>query len=91
MFSTAIGIVKTLKFVITAGFRRPVVLFGAIADAANEKLASEMPDLFAIASECLFLFSSVFACQKSCIGGEQLSWYHLQLTSSLFYYVRNRA
>ncbi|XP_051278111.1 tight junction protein ZO-2 isoform X3 [Dicentrarchus labrax] len=32
-----------------AGFRRPVVLFGAIADAANEKLASEMPDLFVIA------------------------------------------
>ncbi|XP_068166039.1 tight junction protein ZO-2b isoform X2 [Antennarius striatus] len=32
-----------------AGFRRPVVLFGAIADAANEKLASEMPDLFAVA------------------------------------------
>ncbi|XP_053725744.1 tight junction protein ZO-2-like isoform X2 [Synchiropus splendidus] len=32
-----------------AGFRRPVVLFGAIADAANEKLASEMPELFAIA------------------------------------------
>ncbi|XP_033476110.2 tight junction protein ZO-2b isoform X2 [Epinephelus lanceolatus] len=32
-----------------AGFRRPVVLFGPIADAANEKLASEMPDLFVIA------------------------------------------
>ncbi|KAI3371900.1 hypothetical protein L3Q82_006685 [Scortum barcoo] len=32
-----------------AGFRRPVVLFGPIADAANEKLASEMPDLFIIA------------------------------------------
>ncbi|KAF3696247.1 Tight junction protein ZO-2 Tight junction protein 2 [Channa argus] len=32
-----------------AGFRRPVVLFGPIADAANERLASEMPDLFAIA------------------------------------------
>ncbi|TKS78108.1 Tight junction protein ZO-2 [Collichthys lucidus] len=32
-----------------AGFRRPVVLFGAIADAANEKLASEIPDLFVIA------------------------------------------
>lgn len=30
-----------------------MVLFGAIADAANEKLASEMPDLFAIASEYL--------------------------------------
>lgn len=36
-----------------AGFRRPVVLFGAIADVANEKLACEMPDLFVIASECL--------------------------------------
>ncbi|XP_070690491.1 tight junction protein ZO-2-like [Pempheris klunzingeri] len=32
-----------------AGFRRPVVLFGPIADAANEKLASDMPDLFVIA------------------------------------------
>ncbi|KAM4607923.1 tight junction protein 2-like [Polymixia lowei] len=32
-----------------AGFRRPVVLFGPIADAANEKLASEMPDQFVIA------------------------------------------
>ncbi|XP_062273381.1 tight junction protein ZO-2-like [Scomber scombrus] len=32
-----------------AGFRRPVVLFGPIADAANEKLASDMPDLFIIA------------------------------------------
>uniref|UniRef100_A0A6Q2X9C0 Tight junction protein 2b (zona occludens 2) n=1 Tax=Esox lucius TaxID=8010 RepID=A0A6Q2X9C0_ESOLU len=32
-----------------AGFRRPVVLFGPIADAANEKLASELPDLFVIA------------------------------------------
>uniref|UniRef100_A0A8D0DF18 Tight junction protein 2b (zona occludens 2) n=1 Tax=Sander lucioperca TaxID=283035 RepID=A0A8D0DF18_SANLU len=32
-----------------AGFRRPVVLFGPIADAANEKLASEIPDLFVIA------------------------------------------
>ncbi|XP_018524574.1 tight junction protein ZO-2 isoform X1 [Lates calcarifer] len=32
-----------------AGFRRPVVLFGPIADAANERLASEMPNLFVIA------------------------------------------
>ncbi|KAL0979015.1 hypothetical protein UPYG_G00179340 [Umbra pygmaea] len=32
-----------------AGFRRPVVLFGPIADAANEKLANELPDLFVIA------------------------------------------
>lgn len=39
--------------VVAAGFRRPVVLFGPIADAANEKLASEMPDLFVIASESL--------------------------------------
>uniref|UniRef100_A0A4W5KHU5 Tight junction protein 2b (zona occludens 2) n=1 Tax=Hucho hucho TaxID=62062 RepID=A0A4W5KHU5_9TELE len=32
-----------------AGFRRPVVLFGPIADAANDKLANGLPDLFVIA------------------------------------------
>ncbi|XP_036385038.1 tight junction protein ZO-2a isoform X2 [Megalops cyprinoides] len=32
-----------------AGFRRPVVLFGPIADAANEKLAADHPDDFVIA------------------------------------------
>ncbi|XP_073724179.1 tight junction protein ZO-2b isoform X2 [Misgurnus anguillicaudatus] len=32
-----------------AGFRRPVVLFGPIADAACEKLATELPDEFVIA------------------------------------------
>ncbi|XP_028836722.1 tight junction protein ZO-2a isoform X2 [Denticeps clupeoides] len=32
-----------------AGFRRPVVLFGPIADAATEKLASERPEEFVIA------------------------------------------
>ena len=42
-----------------AGFRRPVVLFGPIADAANDKLANELPDLFVIASESLILSVSV--------------------------------
>uniref|UniRef100_A0A8C9TSW3 Tight junction protein ZO-2-like n=1 Tax=Scleropages formosus TaxID=113540 RepID=A0A8C9TSW3_SCLFO len=32
-----------------AGFRRPVVLFGPIADAASEKLASDLPNEFMIA------------------------------------------
>ncbi|XP_030622712.1 tight junction protein ZO-2b [Chanos chanos] len=32
-----------------AGFRRPVVLFGPIADAASNKLATELPDEFVIA------------------------------------------
>uniref|UniRef100_A0A8B9KCX8 Tight junction protein 2b (zona occludens 2) n=1 Tax=Astyanax mexicanus TaxID=7994 RepID=A0A8B9KCX8_ASTMX len=32
-----------------AGFRRPVVLFGPIADAASEKLATELPDEFVVA------------------------------------------
>lgn len=32
-----------------AGFRRPVVLFGPIADAACQKLASDLPDEFVIA------------------------------------------
>ncbi|KAF4072502.1 hypothetical protein AMELA_G00263760 [Ameiurus melas] len=32
-----------------AGFRRPVVLFGPIADAASEKLATELPEEFVVA------------------------------------------
>ncbi|CAL8320901.1 unnamed protein product [Lota lota] len=32
-----------------AGFRRPVVLFGPIADAANEKLGNDLPDEFVVA------------------------------------------
>ncbi|XP_073685134.1 tight junction protein ZO-2a isoform X2 [Garra rufa] len=32
-----------------AGFRRPVVIFGPISDAANEKLGNELPDEFVIA------------------------------------------
>ncbi|KAG8010877.1 Tight junction protein ZO-2, partial [Nibea albiflora] len=32
-----------------AGFRRPVVIFGPISDAANEKLAKDLPDEFVVA------------------------------------------
>ncbi|XP_056379027.1 tight junction protein ZO-2-like isoform X2 [Hyla sarda] len=32
-----------------AGFKRPVVVFGPIADVAMEKLAADMPDIFQIA------------------------------------------
>uniref|UniRef100_A0A674NE94 Tight junction protein 2a (zona occludens 2) n=1 Tax=Takifugu rubripes TaxID=31033 RepID=A0A674NE94_TAKRU len=32
-----------------AGFKRPVVIFGPISDAVNEKLASDMPEDFVIA------------------------------------------
>ncbi|XP_040914634.1 tight junction protein ZO-2a isoform X2 [Toxotes jaculatrix] len=32
-----------------AGFKRPVVIFGPISDAVNEKLANDMPDEFIIA------------------------------------------
>lgn len=35
----------------TAGFLRPVVIFGPIADVAREKLGREEPDLFELASE----------------------------------------
>ena len=38
-----------------AGFRRPVVIFGPVADAATERLAKEMPDQFVIASMLLLL------------------------------------
>ena len=35
----------------TAGFLRPVVIFGPIADVAREKLAREEPDIFELASK----------------------------------------
>lgn len=40
-----------LSCLISAGFKRPVVLFGPIADIAMEKLARVLPDLFQIASK----------------------------------------
>lgn len=39
------------SFLISAGFKRPVVLFGPIADIALEKLANDLPDLFQTASK----------------------------------------
>ncbi len=36
-----------------AGFRRPVVIFGPISDAANEKLNNELPDEFVTASKLI--------------------------------------
>lgn len=68
-----------------AGFRRPVVLFGAIADAANEKLASEMPDLFAIASQLLISFSCVNKVLhlKSPVGQTELLRFFLRLRQKL--------
>lgn len=35
----------------SAGFKRPVVIFGPISDAVNEKLANEMPGVFVVASK----------------------------------------
>lgn len=39
-----------LSFLCVAGFLRPVVIFGPIADVAREKLSREEPDLFELAS-----------------------------------------
>lgn len=39
------------SFSWTAGFLRPVVIFGPIADVAREKLAREEPDIFELASK----------------------------------------
>lgn len=48
---------------ISAGFKRPVVLFGPIADIALEKLANELPDLFQTASKSV---SDIFLSKKFC-------------------------
>lgn len=42
-------------FPLQAGFLRPVVIFGPIADVAREKLAREEPDLFELASTSMLL------------------------------------
>lgn len=41
----------TFLFFLSAGFKRPVVLFGPIADIAMERLTTELPDLFQTASK----------------------------------------
>lgn len=46
----------TAFLVISAGFKRPVVLFGPIADIAMEKLANELPDWFQTASKSVSVF-----------------------------------
>lgn len=40
----------TFFFFSPAGFLRPVVIFGPIADVAREKLSREEPDIFELAS-----------------------------------------
>lgn len=40
----------SLSAFLSAGFKRPVVLFGPIADIAMERLATELPNLFQTAS-----------------------------------------
>ena len=43
-----------------AGFVRPVVLLGPIADITRDKLLQEMPETFAIPSECFSLLSILY-------------------------------
>lgn len=45
-----------------AGFLRPVVIFGPIADVAREKLGREVPDLFELASEFQFTMRTHTLC-----------------------------
>lgn len=64
-------------FFLPAGFKRPVVIFGPISDAVNEKLANDMPDDFVIASKWSLnpmsrvakgeegMFYSVYTCQNN--------------------------
>lgn len=47
----SVAVVMMWTFSWTAGFLRPVVIFGPIADIAREKLAREEPDIFELASK----------------------------------------
>lgn len=42
---------------LSAGFKRPVVIFGPIADVAMEKLSNDLPHLYQTASKLSSLFS----------------------------------
>lgn len=58
------------SFLISAGFKRPVVLFGPIADIALEKLANDLPDLFQTASKSV---SDTFSSLNFYLG-KSLTW-----------------
>lgn len=49
-------------FLVLAGFIRPVVLLGPIADITRDKLLQDMPEVFAIPSKhfCPFNFVAYF-------------------------------
>jgi hypothetical protein len=54
-----------LSCLVSAGFKRPVVLFGPIADIAMDKLANELPDLFQMASKSVIdVFLLRFYCER---------------------------
>ena len=53
-----------LSSVPPAGFLRPVVIFGPIADVAREKLAREEPDIFELASTFFFSLNGSMTTQQ---------------------------
>jgi hypothetical protein len=50
-----------LKFdVVAAGFVRPLIIFGPLADVARDKLITEMPERYEAPSKC----QSCYGCVK---------------------------
>lgn len=84
------------SFSWTAGFLRPVVIFGPIADVAREKLAREEPDIFELASKsessrglCHFGVSSpgiwwIIGLSQVCFVWLTSRYYYLLFNSYIF-------
>ena len=62
------------KYLSLAGFVRPVVLLGPIADITRDKLLQDMPDTFAIPSEYIILLSFSFSVIHGSIVTALFTW-----------------
>ena len=61
-----------LNSFVVAGFVRPVVLLGPIADITRDKLLQDMPDTFAIPSKTILFIIVKLGFQIPCNNGVQV-------------------
>ena len=57
-----------LGILLIAGFIRPVVLLGPIADITRDKLLQDMPDTFAIPSKKILSYLHDLMCMSSMLA-----------------------
>lgn len=68
------NLISRLDYFVLAGFVRPVVLLGPIADITRDKLLQDMPETFAIPSKTIFFIFVKLGFQTYCNRDVQSSW-----------------